>query len=981
MKKLTKILVVVLSLALICTGALFAVIAASTEYSGDIANATTKADAINAAEDIEALFKAVENYNWYVTGKSFSPDDAEALATLNASITDKVYSLLTGKLDFIENADENVDGAAMVQALFNIYYVDSMGYVDSSTEGYDAIAGRVEAIEDKVLTGAIAALGTSVEQIIGTGYGDTSESKIGLARNNANLKNLDLLLERLEITEDSEEYAAIAEAIEAAKKVHEEAASVYNKGLEKKIPVGEYFLTTSGTHNMNQGSRPSMTPRSYSKTEYIVDGDNTYLQIKYTRGPEGLDEGSKTSNVIITPTPIAESQIGMVFEMDITSFDYDYNSGLIIQANAGGTYKNIGLLYISKSGGLIVPGTANFKAGVGICEGDTVIDNVIVPGRWTKIAVAYNTQTDTADYYVDGEIVAEDVKVGLKGIAYFPFRIGQSPNTNECGETLAFDNITYYHGTAVRDMNKLYTMTEDEKFCFFAEAMVNEDLSTPDRINAFNEVDALINKYWDAENSVFKTENEEVQLSVNAYLAFDADALINSYMESNLTEYVRLVNEAKKLDEVRSPANIDARKTAIAAADSFLDSCGKYIDVSDTNATFTTANNAINNCRNNLAVDENIVLFVGYMEKFDKSERLKVLEKNLTAANEIVASESFDIALRNKAGYEDFKVAYEIYQGAEAKYERIKRNVTSAQIVGLIEKIKEYPDQEAWDANFEEVNNYVFLVRSFLAEDFYDENYEGFAEALEAFEPANVYFYGMLQKEHAAFLKAQIEAYDRAETYIAKLGVYTYIQKYLRSADIDPENEDVIYYLSEVEKRKNTLADEEENYKAILQENTTLFIKLVDTLNYDSKYVEILAIYDKGLDYYYAMNIDTDEAKAAIATFEEYAEFLKECENNADLFIANVAKISTVRNENDLFKTLVMCAENVEYTYKILDGIAADNFDGLYGQCKNAILTYEAVLNAYNEGVANINGIVDSVNDVIVATRVGVEMGAAAIID
>ena len=301
--------------------------------------------------------------------------------------------------------------------------------------------------------------------------------------------------------------------------------------------------------------------------------------------------------------------------------------------------------------------------------------------------------------------------------------------------------------------------------------------------------------------------------------------------------------------------------------------------------------------------------------------------------------------------------------------------------MGLIEKIKEFPDQEAWDANFEEVNNYVFLVRSFLAEDFYDENYEGFQQALEDFQPANNYFYGMLQKEDAAFLKAQIEAYDRADTYIAKLGVYTYIQKYLRSADIDPENEDIIYYISEVEKRKNTLADEEENYKAILQENTTLFIEIVGTLNYDSKYVEILAIYDKGLDYYYAMNIDTEEAKAAIATFEEYAEFLKECENNADLFIANVAKISTVRNENDLFKTLVQCAENVEYTHKILDGIAADNYDGLYGQCKNAILTYEAVLNAYNEGVANINGIVDSVNDVIAATRVGVEMGAATIID
>jgi hypothetical protein len=116
-------------------------------------------------------------------------------------------------------------------------------------------------------------------------------------------------------------------------------------------------------------------------------------------------------------------------------------------------------------------------------------------------------------------------------------------------------------------------------------------------------------------------------------------------------------------------------------------------------------------------------------------------------------------------------------------------------------------------------------------------------------------------------------------------------------------------------------------------------------------YAELKPLYDEALSYYYAMNAITDEAKAAVAVFDEFDKKLIAIQTNSELFIKVSADLDFVSylDADAEYLLLSECAAYYEYvdvTYS--DSIVA------------RVQLYESLAAAYNTEVDTANEALDT---------------------
>ena len=151
------------------------------------------------------------------------------------------------------------------------------------------------------------------------------------------------------------------------------------------------------------------------------------------------------------------------------------------------------------------------------------------------------------------------------------------------------------------------------------------------------------------------------------------------------------------------------------------------------------------------------------------------------------------------------------------------------------------------------------------------------------------------------------------------------------------------------------------DYEAILSENTALFIGAVKRMQTYLTYSEIKPIFDEAKGYYYVMNVESDEAKAAIEVYNYYSEMLNSIEVSSEMFKGHVARFAVLESAGvyDLSKIYEILSDCMTYAYAAdlgVEGVseAAEIFEAY-------LADYLAVAEAVNSGIADATAFVVSV--------------------
>jgi hypothetical protein len=149
-----------------------------------------------------------------------------------------------------------------------------------------------------------------------------------------------------------------------------------------------------------------------------------------------------------------------------------------------------------------------------------------------------------------------------------------------------------------------------------------------------------------------------------------------------------------------------------------------------------------------------------------------------------------------------------------------------------------------------------------------------------------------------------------------------------------------------------------EDYESVLVANTEAFIATVEKMKTYVTYKELKPLYDEAMNnYYYSMNVDSDEARAAIETFMQYQKMILDWEENSAMFIGYVSNLKSARRQSQQFRALVNCMN-------CIDGISED-VKGV----TSALKTYNEGLEAYNAGIAPVNSELAEVSGVVSSLR------------
>ena len=273
--------------------------------------------------------------------------------------------------------------------------------------------------------------------------------------------------------------------------------------------------------------------------------------------------------------------------------------------------------------------------------------------------------------------------------------------------------------------------------------------------------------------------------------------------------------------------------------------------------------------------------------------------------------------------------------------------------------------EEFWKNNFDYINKYVLIVRDVVRSSNYDPDYAGVDEAIEAFELIDSYFYELLQDRHVLNIKAQIDKYPLTDSYIEKVGIVRYISDYIRTNDVDMTRADLAellflhsVYENEVEIHKN-------EYAALLVQNTTYFVYTVQRMGAYVTYTELKPLYDEALTYYYSINLESDEAVAAVDKFHEYEQMLLAAEVSSAMFIGAVDAINAADGKGELYEAIVKCQKYFAEADESIEGVS----DAIT-KYEKALADYTAATDAANEQIAEANSVVCSVRTMSIAEAI-----------
>lgn len=617
-------------------------------------------------------------------------------------------------------------------------------------------------------------------------------------------------------------------------------------------------------------------------------------------------------------------------------------------------------------------------------EAQAGLKNIACEGQWFNIIITMDPDTCRGSLYINYEY-AFDIYYGpstaaaAKDVQAAEIRC----NTNFSWQNVYYDNYRYYQGKSYRILDKFDGMTNEDKFEFYVQYFLDDTRLPTGRNAGYLNAKDLLPYIESLYAGVPDAELSEQQ----ARLKEKAEILKNFNYKEEVLEPVRLENLARIKELVAEVTKIEVISTnknkidiALTSLNVFLEENSDYIDKA--HPEYVAAMAEITAVKDGVAKCDNAVLFARALIQFNRATSLASMQKRANAAAEIYKLARYDkeenrefvkndpsmIELQTilngdlAEGDEGYIYAFDYYEGfakviaIQAKIENSKRILDC---VGFIEAIEGYEDTEAfWFANYDEVNFYITIIRDVVSVNNYDPDVAGVDEAIEKYSIIDAYFYDLLQQDHIAVISEQLARFPESGSYIEKVGICTYLDKYFADNDIDLDIEALAELKYTLEIYKAELEGQKETYSDLLEQNTQYFIDTVKKMSSALTYAEVKPLYDEALVYYYGMNVDSAEAVEAIELFNAYEITLGVIEQASGLFEAAARNLRFAKTNDQIYLVLVQCM------------MYADYIDLTYSEdVAEAAESYEEALESYNARAAAINAEIYAVSDVASAVR------------
>lgn len=604
-----------------------------------------------------------------------------------------------------------------------------------------------------------------------------------------------------------------------------------------------------------------------------------------------------------------------------------------------------------------------------------------VPGEWMHVTVVINIETMMYELLIDYVSLGERPLIsgynGKEDICTYGI-VRFNVSNDEASKT-AYDNLMLYTGSSYRTLGLFDKMTNDERFEFYASNALDESQDSITRIVAYTEAKALIPYLTSACD----------QALLETFKRYDgADIRESAYEDhlANLEEIVKNVN----VDTLTS-ATASEQSASVSSALSYIDSNRFYIDqlnprFIEINETLVDANAKIEWIENLRTYLDNISRFhratshaalVRHAERVKESYLLCELNKEDKAkiaaadplAKSFVENMNGDAGVIDLVGSVTFDSYYTEYMSARIQSQLYLEN--SYKMLDCIEFIESVvPDKEGLEydeylaelsakaiENYDFVDAYLTVIRNLVNADAYQPSVPGIDYALEIFGVLDVVFFEQLQTHHYSVIKEQLDKYATTSSYIGKAGICTYIERYIAENGVDMSGATGAHYLYVLEVYKSELEAYRIDYEAILAANTESFIGVVSRMQTYVTYSELKPLYDLAIEnYYYSMNADSEEVRAAMALFEAVEAQLTEWETNGAMLIGYAENL-TSRRQAQKYRALVNCANYVDLVDEGVEGVA------------KALALYEKTLAEYNETISPVNAEISEVSDVVCSVR------------
>ncbi len=944
MKNFKKILAVLCVLALLIVGVTITVIASGfDEYSGTVVEFEEKiAEITPDSSNVDALIKAAVDYLDTVDPEEEGYE--EAVLSLKTLIASRALEYVT-----VAKAESNIK--TKTDNVKNANAVLSYLELDSSIPGYDDC---VLGINEQV----VAIVEEYVEQIEfklneETGYWNTAETSIIVNRINSLLK----------ICPDSLATAPQLEAeYEQIKLDFDEKRQANKDFAEKGALIEEYNYGYVYNYTFEQGDGFGSPTNKVNNDAGRVDvGGNVVYTIRYKE---------PLSNTFVqVQTPDAKS--GIVCEFDWTTFGViPGNNGFAIegggQNNVDGKYCYPFMFGITPQGDLFLER--------GKAAATTVLKDIVTPGEWIHFAYVYNHTEQMFYIYMEYELVGSHTSVtDGANINHLQIR----PNASATYGEYSMDNFQVYKGTAIRTDGKLKNMSTDEKFVFYCDYLADANKTVLTRNTAYNEASKLLNNYYN--NGQYITADPVIIEAIGKYNSFDYDALLAELMRINRDKFIQLVEKYAAIDRnMNTTSNRSAVSTEIT---DFLSTTGANILV---DASYTEANATLQAMEKLLGCDENAASFVTSMTRFSTAPTLVARRKHLDKATTLKNDEAYpldktyydscftitydddgnEIGRTPIATFEAFIDAYDNFAAANVILEEYEREDTAKKIVDIVGLVSEYTTEEQWLANYDYINEYILILRKTVKDgenddsyENYNEDYEGLDEALAIYTPMNAWFYAKLQQEHIGILNEQLANIAATNSYIEKMGMCSFITRYLASNDIDETSEEIQNIIVTHQTYLDELSYREADYAALLEQNAHYFNTIMVKLTLAEDYNEIKAYYDEASVYYFALDATVEGTKAYMDIYDVFTEQLSIIKESSEKFLESMIlyKATDAADKNAKFNALVTC-----YSYSINAELSFDGVEEAMEEFLAAYNAYVGEVEATNNEMATAAGIMAS---------------------
>lgn len=589
------------------------------------------------------------------------------------------------------------------------------------------------------------------------------------------------------------------------------------------------------------------------------------------------------------------------------------------------------------------------------------------PGEFTHLTIVIDhmkgTQELLVDYVSIGKIMINVPQARLQG--------GNALRVCPKNSTVYVDNWKIYQGTSYRTLGQLASASDDEKFMIYTATLFNEEARATERFAAYYSAQSL---------KKFVTEE-----------CADLVAELDSFDITDIKTEAQSVH-LKKIQDLVAAATASAKQSDIDAANIYIDANRLYID--QTSAEFRRCTQALLDVADKIVWLENISQYISVIAKFHRATSYASLTKHLEsvtyyynlcelydadklaeaakAAGAISFTEQMQADEAAVALVPDISFAnyYTVYVPAVlASHMRYENSVKAVDCVAFIDTLVENKDALAPDAykaallaaaeaNFDFVDGYLDVVRKIINSGEYDEDYAGFDHVAEVFEILNPMFFDAAQEAHFAHIEEKLEEYKNTSSYIERAGICTYIRNYIADNEIDMSSDEGQSYMYSLKMCEEELVGYKIEYEAILAANTESFIGMVKKMQAYVTYSKLKPLYEETIaKYYYNMNVDSEEAQAAIAIFDEYGSMIQAWEENSEMLVGYAKDLKSTKMATK-FKALVRCSAYV-------DGVE----EGISAEADAAIQLYVKTLAEYMEMIEpTINESADAAN-VVIALR------------